>query len=326
MSWRIGTHPWLDRQAPAAVRVVVDNDFAGDPDDLPQLAHHLLSPGAEVRAVISSHLAPGDPFDPSAESAQHGVDRVRRMLDVMRCDDGGRLLLGTTAALVDRSTPQRSAGVDAIIAEARAEDDRPLLVAVGGGLTDVASALLTAPDIADRMTVVWIGGPEYPDLAEPPPGDPAPEYNLNIDLDAARVVFEDSTVPVWQVPRDAYRQAIVTETELRTRMRSAGRLGEFLFAELDALLDRVATWRGHQHATYVLGDQPLVLLTSLLTVFEPSPAGCRSVVRAGPVLGDDGRIVGATGRDVRVFTHLDTRLMFEDMFATLAEFADWREE
>lgn len=321
---KIGTHPWLARDIRSGVRVIVDKDFAGDPDDLPQLAHHLLSPGAEVRAVISSHLAVGDPIYPGSDSAAYGLERVRRMLATMGCEEDGRLLLGTTAALTDRATPQDSPGVDAIIAEARADDERPLFVAVGGGLTDVASALLRAPDIADRMTVVWIGGPEYPDLAEPAPDHRHPGHNLNIDIAAARVVFEDSDVPVWQVPRDAYRQALVSETELRTRVRPAGPLGAFLYAELDALVEKVAQMRGYQHATYVLGDQPLVLLTSLLAIFEPSPASCRSVLRPGPVFADDGTPTGRDGREVRVFTHIDNRLMFEDMYAALAEFAAWQ--
>src|SRR3954453_1061259 len=50
-------------------RVVSDNDYSGGPDGLFQLAHLLLSPSVDVRAVIGSHLAPGDPFDPSDQTA-----------------------------------------------------------------------------------------------------------------------------------------------------------------------------------------------------------------------------------------------------------------
>ena len=58
-----------ERFAPAAgprFRVISDNDYAGDPDGLYQLAHHALSPSVELRAVIGSHLAVDDPFDRSA--------------------------------------------------------------------------------------------------------------------------------------------------------------------------------------------------------------------------------------------------------------------
>lgn len=326
-TWTLRNRPWLQdhaRDVPAGVRVIVDNDFAGDPDDLVQLAHHLLCTGVELRAVICSHLGVGDPFDPSPESAANGLARVRELLEVMRLDAADLPLLGTRAALVDRTTPQDSPGVRAIIEEARREDDRPLFVAVGGGLTDIASAWLLAPDIAERLTVVWIGGPEYPDLADPAPGNPTPEYNLGIDITAGQVVFEDSDLAVWQVPRDAYRQCLLSDAELRMHVASAGELGRYLYDALESVLGRVAQWRGHQMQTYCIGDQPLVLLTALLTVFEPSPAGCRSVMHPAPRLSDTGKLLAADGRDIRVFTHIDTRLMVGDLFASLAEFARWR--
>ncbi|MGO2468774.1 MAG: hypothetical protein ACTH8M_09940, partial [Microbacterium gubbeenense] len=51
-----------------------------------------------------------------------------------------------------------------IIEEARRTDGGPLFIAFLGPLTDMASALLLAPDIADTdTTVIWIGGPPYGD-------------------------------------------------------------------------------------------------------------------------------------------------------------------
>ena len=38
------------------LRVITDNDYSGDPDGLVQLAHLLLSPSVDVRAVLGSHL------------------------------------------------------------------------------------------------------------------------------------------------------------------------------------------------------------------------------------------------------------------------------
>ena len=45
------------------IRVIIDNDFGGDPDGLFQLTHAMLSPSIEVRAVIGSHLNANDGFD-----------------------------------------------------------------------------------------------------------------------------------------------------------------------------------------------------------------------------------------------------------------------
>src|SRR5687767_7994149 len=37
-------------------RVILDNDFSGDPDGLVQLAHHLLCPAVEIPLIVGSHL------------------------------------------------------------------------------------------------------------------------------------------------------------------------------------------------------------------------------------------------------------------------------
>ncbi|NYI57687.1 nucleoside hydrolase [Cellulomonas soli] len=306
------------------MRVIVDNDFAGDPDDLFQLAHHLLSPSVDLRAVISSHLAPGDGFDPGPHAAANGARRVRELADVMGVDLDDLLVVGTEDALVDERTPQPSPGVDVIVAEALREDTTaPLFVVCGGGLTEIASAYLVEPSIADRLTVVWIGGPEDPELADAPPGAPVLEYNLGIDVTAGRVLLA-SPVPLWQVPRDAYRQCLVSDAELRARVAPAGPLGAYLYREIVTLQDRLVEYLGGRRETYALGDQPLVLATALQSAFEPDASSSSWVRRRAPRLGPDGGFVAdPDGREIRVLTRVDTRLMFEDMFLKLAEHAVW---
>jgi hypothetical protein len=49
--------------------------------------------------------------------------------------------VGSNAALVDARTPQRSAGAQAIVAEAmRSDSQLPLFSTFGAGLTELASA------------------------------------------------------------------------------------------------------------------------------------------------------------------------------------------
>jgi purine nucleosidase len=116
------------------------------------------------------------------------------------------VLAGANLGMISDSTPVRSAGVDFSIKEALRTDTQLLLyVLCGTGLTEIASAALTNPRIADQLTLVWIGGPEYPDLALPPPHALVLEYNLGIDPAAAQAVFNRTRLPLWQVPRDDYR-------------------------------------------------------------------------------------------------------------------------
>ena len=70
--------------------------------------------------------------------------------------------------------------------------DRPLYVVAIGAITNVASALLMCPSIAERMVVVFLGGNalHWPDNEE---------FNIRQDVAAARVVF-GSGVPLVMLP------------------------------------------------------------------------------------------------------------------------------
>jgi hypothetical protein len=296
----------------ARIRVISDNDYSGDPDGLWQLAHLLLSPDADVRLVIGSHLREGDPFDPSGRSADNAAGKAREIAAACGRDDV-RIVAGSDGP---GTTPGGAAA--AIVEEAMRDDPRPLYVTCGGGLTEIAAAWLAEPRIARRLTVVWIGGEEYPGGLVPPGAMPV-EYNTLIDPAAARVVFNDSDLPLWQVPRDAYRQALVSMRELEHRVRPLGALGALL---VGALEDVRAMMRGHgmdPGATYILGDNPLVLLTALQSGFEADPCSSQSFRRPRPRVRDDGTFdFDGAGAEVRVFTRLDVPLMMGDLVALLA--------
>jgi inosine-uridine nucleoside N-ribohydrolase len=299
-------------------RVITDNDYCGDPDGLVQLVHQLLSPAADLRAVIGSHLPSHAAFIPSDRSADLSYERVTEVLSIM-----GRAVpayAGANDGLVDTGTPQPSAGADAIVAEAmRTDTELPLYVTLGGGLTELASAYLMEPRIAGRLTAIWIGGPEYPDLAAPPPDTPpGTEYNTAIDVAAAQVVF-DAPIPLWQVPRNAYRQALTGMAELEAYVRPAGRIGEYLYDSLCQVGERVAGVGLNLGETYILGDSPLVLLSTLQSNFQADPSSSRYVLRPAPrITGDGGYAERSDGRPIRVYTDLDIRLMLQDFYAKLS--------
>lgn len=324
--WAYGEFPWLpdDLVRGPRYRVIADNDFAGDPDDLWQLAHHLLSPSVEIRAVVSSRL---NSFGPSVSTtATDGCAKVRELFSVMGLAADDLVVGGSDEPLTTETEPIDSPAARAIVAEAMRDVDTPLFVTCGGGLTEIASAYLLEPRIADRLTVVWIGGPEHPGHAEPPAGVLDPEYNLGIDPVAARVVFNESPMPVWQVPRDVYRQCLVSDIELHTRVTGLGHFGTYLWRELQAFRQHLAFLGVDRAETYTMGDSPLVLLTALQSAFDPDPASSEFRVVPAPTFDEQARMHRRPdGRPIRVYTRVDTRLMFEDMFAKFGAFARWRE-
>jgi hypothetical protein len=296
----------------ARIRVISDNDYSGDPDGLWQLAHLLLSPDADVRLVIGSHLREGDPFDPSGRSARNAAAKAREIAAACGRDDV-RIVAGADEA--GFGTPSEAAA--AIVEEAMRDDPRPLYVTCGGGLTEIANAWLAEPRIARRLTLVWIGGEEYPGGLVPPGAMPV-EYNTLIDPAAARVVFNDSDLPLWQVPRDAYRQALVSMRDLDHRVRPSGALGSLLVGALETVRGMMREHGLDPGGTYVLGDNPLVLLTALQSGFEPDPCSSQSFRRPRPRVREDGTFdFDGGGAEVRVFTRLDVPLMMGDLIALL---------
>lgn len=300
------------------MRVIIDNDFSGDPDGLFQLAHHLMSPSVEVRAIIGSHLSVNDGFDRSTTQADNAAKKAREVLQLMNINKNIPVLAGSNVGMSNDSTPVKSEAVSFIIQEALRTDTKlPLYVVCGAGLTEIASAVLTNPRIADKLTLIWIGGPEYTELAPPPPGYSEVEYNLNIDRAAARVIFNKSTVPLWQIPRNVYRQCLVSYAQLLTNVKPRGKVGAYLSGTLEALMARIQRFLNIGE-TYVLGDSPLVLLTALQSSFEADPSSSHYIVRQAPIINQSATYAhNHKGRPIRVYTHLDTYLMFADFFAKL---------
>ena len=104
------------------LRVIVDNDFSGDPDGLFQLAHLVLSPSVDIRAIIGSHLKVGDGFDNSTTQADNAVKKARELLQVMAVQRNPPIIAGSNTGMLNDSTPVKSDAVNFIIKEALRTD------------------------------------------------------------------------------------------------------------------------------------------------------------------------------------------------------------
>jgi purine nucleosidase len=300
------------------IRVIVDNDFGGDPDGLFQLAHHLLSSSVEVKAIIGSPNYQNG-FYGLPGTSSYACVAAKELLKVMKLDNKIPVLEGGLTGLQDTLQPVISDGAKAIVNEAmRTDTKQPLYVVCGAGLTTIASAYLIEPKIAKRIKLIWIGGSEYPDMGIPTPGNKTPEYNLGIDIKAAQVVFNLSDIPIWQVPRNTYRQAIISYSELKTKVANNGNLGRYLVDKIGDLMNKA---NGSLGETYVLGDSPLVLLTALQTSWETDPASSKYKTINAPYIDNKGKYKQNTnGRGIRVYSDLDVRLMFEDFISKICLF------
>ena len=264
-------------------RVITDNDYGGDPDGLIELAHQLLSPSVDVRAVIGSHLRRG--WDPSPRAA---VAAARSVLELTGRADVP-VLRGSDGGLADHHTPAASDGVDAIVAEAIRDDvEVPLFVTCGAGLTALASAWLTERRIGSRLTLIWIGGSEHarPCRAAARRGSPRVQPGHRSDRRPGRV----------QPLRHRHLAGAPQRLPHRARITCRAARPDASVWPAGATPLRRARRRSpmaarhgiHLGETYILGDSPLVLLTALQSSFHPDPASSTFVVTPCPRILDSG--------------------------------------
>lgn len=280
------------------VSIVLDTDTFNEIDDQFALIYALCSPEAlEVEAV---HAAPF--HNELSDGPADGMEKSYREILKIRSLAGLETLpvyRGSTAYMPGPDEPVESEAARDLIrrALARGEDD-PLYVVAIGAITNVASALLLEPAVADRIVLVWLGGHAFhwPDTRE---------FNLAQDLHATRVVL-DSGVPLVLLPcMGAVSHLTTTLSELRDYVKEKGPLGQYLYETYLGCMD------DHTGRSRVIWD-----LSAIAWLIQPD--WCPSELTPSPRVTDDCRWLEADGRHpIRYVTHVDRDAIFRDLFAKL---------
>jgi len=94
--------------------------------------------------------------------------------------------------------------------------------------------------------------------------------------------------------------------------------GKYLCEQIERVMSITQKFNLNLGEVYILGDSPLVLLTALQSSFEADPSSSDYVIKMSPRISEHGTYeFNNKGRNIRVYTHLDINLMFEDFFAKL---------
>lgn len=97
-------------------------------------------------------------------------------------------------------------GVEFIIETLRAEPSGTVTLCPLGPLTNIATALQKAPDIAEKVQEIVLMGGAYFEVGNI---TPAAEFNIYVDPEAAEIVFK-SGIPIVVMPLDVTHKALVT--------------------------------------------------------------------------------------------------------------------
>ena len=280
---------------PVRTPVVLTTDIGTEMDDQWALTHLFLSPTIELRAVVTTH-APNLPR-PAAEAS---AAEARAVLEHLPGGSGVDVIPGSSTPLPNGRSPLVNAGVERIIEEARGCSDEPLALLAIGAATDVASALIAAPDMRERVEVIAMGfqGRELG-------GD---EWNVKNDPDAWRVILM-SGVPLTVGDASVCKEHLcMTPAKASALLDGKGNTGSYLAHILAAWLAknsevaRMVT--GHESA-WPVWDEIVVAHLLGMTQWMSSPR---------PTLRPDLSFEPVkTAGSMRWITHVEADTLWADL-------------
>lgn len=287
------------------VDVVLDTDTYNEIDDQFALAYLLRSSDKlNLKAIYAAPF-----YNAKSDSPEDGMEKsYQEILHILslcgRQDYEDRVYRGSRAWLPSEDTPVPSEAASHLAGLAMEyTEDRPLYVIAIGAITNVASALLLAPDISRRIVLIWLGGNahDWPDTWE---------FNMLQDVAAARVIFA-SGAAVVQLPCMGVVSAFTTgESELRAFLSGKNSL-------CDYLVD-LAVKEGRTDSTHACWSRAIWDVTAVAWLLNENFMQDR--LTPSPIPQYDHHYSFDPGRHpIRYVYHINRDALMEDLFCKLAQ-------
>ena len=183
------------------IDAVLDTDAYNEIDDQFAIAYMLKSSDKiNTKSIYAAPFFNGKSTGP-ADGMERSYDEIMKLLEFGGMD--ADVYKGSTSYLPDENTPVISDAANHLAKLADSySPENPLYIVAIGAITNVASAILINPNIAENCVVVWLGGHAHHYCH-------TREFNMFQDVAAARVVM-GSGVPFVQLPC----QGVVTDFRL----------------------------------------------------------------------------------------------------------------
>ena len=287
------------------IPVLLSTDVGNEIDDQWAITYMLLNPAFAVQGIISAH-APNLPAPSAHASYEVLVDVVEHRL---RMTNHPPLREGASVALSDAHTPLRNGGVDLLLKCSRRFSKRHRLnVLTIGAATDVASAILIDPSLADRINVVAMG---FRNLSEA-----GKEFNVQNDPHAWQAIFA-SKVPVAIGSGDVCKSYLsLNYGEAKQLVSTHGAIGAWLWQDYKAWYFKNV----EPEATHDL-SKSWVIWDIVVLAYEEGWTTQKSIPR--PQMDDDLRFAQQDAREeakrgvIQWITTVDSARLWSDFVAKL---------
>lgn len=285
------------------IRVIICSDVKNEADDPYAIMHQLLTPKFDICGIVAGHFESKAPN--TKTTMLKSYNELEKLIEASQMDDI-KIFKGCDEPLQCKDVANSSEGVDFIIEEAMKIDERPLYITCLGALTDVASAIIKCPEIANKITIAWTGGEVYPNGGK--------EFNLKQDVKAAQIVF-DSSANIYQLTTEIYNSMNTTLSELKYKVYPCGSAGKYLYEEIESYsyVDSVVHRELRSGENWSLAD-----LCIGWTLIDAQINDRYDLIKAPKINDDMTYSEGDQDKLIRVYHKTDTRAIFEDLFAKLA--------
>src|SRR5271165_1562702 len=206
-------------------------------------------------------------------------------------------------------------GVDFLVETLRAAEAGTITLCALGPLTNIAMALVKAPEVAGRIAELVIMGGACFELGNV---TPAAEFNIHVDPHAAAIVIE-SGVPITMMPLDVTHQLLTTPPRLNALCTLGNRCGRAVAALL-ASFERNRRAKFGARAT-ALHDPCVMAYLLRPTLYEGREVNVavetQSPLTMGMTVVDWGGVIGR-GANARVMNAVDVDGFYELLTEKLA--------
>ncbi len=323
------------------IHIVIDSDAKNEVDDQFAISWALRSP--ERFAVEAVYAVPfshtyfhrnlGNPDFPVFECPKAGMEssyqEVKKLFGLLGESCENRVFRGAEHYIEDGAV--MSEAVEDLIARGMASE-KPLYVVAIGAATNVASALMAEPRLADHIVVVWLGG-------QPPHFPYGIEFNLTQDIKAAQYLFNCGVPLIWVPCMGVASLLSLSDADVREKLLNKSRIGTYLaqivleqFTGLEKAVTRAVNHRrlsmrgwddmseeylSQFTSSYVSWSRTIWDVSAI--AFLKNPNWTVSTLIPSPVLGDDCSY-GTTGtgrHKIRMVNYCQRDLIFGDMLSCL---------
>jgi len=284
------------------VDAVLDTDTYNEVDD--QFAMSYMLKRTDRICTKAVYAAPF--FNRRVESAAAGMERsyqeIVTLQKLLKTDIP--TFRGSTGYLPDEKTAVESEAARHLVELAKNySPEKPLYVVAIGAITNVASALIMDPSIAENIVIVWLGGSALHRTD-------ATEFNMEQDYPAARVIF-GCGAPVVMFPCcgvvDVFRTG---EWELKHWLAGKNEVCDYL---IETVLDETYRYAKGKPWTRVVWDVTAVgWLTNNGKFFKHR-------LEDNIIPQDDATYLRDSSRSICYVYEINRDYLFEDLFNTLAQ-------